>query len=311
MSQVGTIARRTFLIGSAAIAGGVAFGAYMVNRPIPNPLLDDLAEGEAAITPYVKIDANGITLITPRAEMGQGAVSLQANLIAEELDIDPASATLTPGMPGLAYYNAATFEDGAAPGYDDSTSTQITRYMFGKVARLMGIQITGGSSTTPDSFTKLRTAGAVARETLKEAAAQRTGIDRSLLTTKEGHVILPNGEEIAYTALAAEAALIDPVEDVTLRDPSTWRLLGKPDMKRLDMVAKSTGTEIYGIDCKVDGMVFASVCANPAIGGDIISFDATTAKTMTGVQEIVPVSGGVGVIASNTWNAIQAANAVE
>ena len=95
MSQVGTIARRTFLIGSAAIAGGVAFGAYMVNRPIPNPLLDDLAEGEAAITPYVKIDANGITLITPRAEMGQGAVSLQANLIAEELDIDPASA---PGL---------------------------------------------------------------------------------------------------------------------------------------------------------------------------------------------------------------------
>ena len=311
MSRVGTIARRTFLIGSATIAGGVAFGAYMVNRPIPNPLLDDLAEGEAAITPYVKIDANGITLITPRAEMGQGAVSLQANLIAEELDIDPASATLTPGMPGLAYYNAATLEEGAAPGYDDSTTTQITRFMFGKVAKLIGLQITGGSSTTPDSFEKLRIAGAVARETLKEAAAQRTGIDRSQLATKDGHVILPNGEEIAYTALAAEAALIDPVEDVTLRDPSTWRLLGKPDMKRLDMVAKSTGTEIYGIDCKVDGMVFASVCANPAIGGDIISFDATTAKTMPGVQDIVPVTGGVGVIASNTWYAIQAANAVD
>lgn len=128
MRRDGTIARRTYLIGSAAIAGGVAFGAYMVNRPIPNPLLDDLAEGEAAITPYVKIDANGITLITPRAEMGQGAVALQANLI--------------------------------------------------------GLQITGGSSTTPNSFTKLRTAGPVARETLKEAAAQRTGVNRSLLKTK-------------------------------------------------------------------------------------------------------------------------------
>ncbi|MEL6641593.1 MAG: hypothetical protein AAFN63_09480 [Pseudomonadota bacterium] len=72
MPSVEKIARRTFLIGSAAIAGGVAFGAYMVNRPIPNPLLDDLADGEAAITPFVKVTAEGVTLITPRADKGQG-----------------------------------------------------------------------------------------------------------------------------------------------------------------------------------------------------------------------------------------------
>ncbi|NDW60458.1 hypothetical protein G0P98_28945, partial [Yangia sp. PrR004] len=70
---------------------------------MPNPLLDDLKDGEAAITPFVKIDANGITLITPRADKGQGAYSIQAYLIAEELDIDPATATITPGMPGQAY----------------------------------------------------------------------------------------------------------------------------------------------------------------------------------------------------------------
>ena len=104
MGKLGTITRRTFLIGSAAIAGGVAFGTFMVKRPIPNPLLDDLAEGEAAITPFVKINANGITLITPRADKGQGSYSMQANLIAEELDIDPASAVITPGLPGPAYY---------------------------------------------------------------------------------------------------------------------------------------------------------------------------------------------------------------
>lgn len=144
------------------------------------------------------------------------------------------------------------------------------------------------------------------------AAGQKNGKAGSLRTLdRSQHVILPNGEEIAYTELAADTAQIAPVEDVTLRDPSTWRLLGKPDMKRQDMVAKSTGTEIYGIDCKVDGMVSASVCANPAIGGDIISFDATIAKAMPGVQDIVPVSGGVAVIASNTWYAIQAANAVD
>ena len=110
MGTLATITRRTFLIGSAAIAGGVAFGTYQVKRPIPNPLLDDLSDGEASITPFIKIAADGITLITPRADKGQGAYSMQANLIAEELDIDPASANLSPGLPGPAYYNAAVLK---------------------------------------------------------------------------------------------------------------------------------------------------------------------------------------------------------
>ena len=113
LKTVGTITRRTFLIGSAAIAGGVAFGTYMVKKPIPNPLLSDLEEGEAAITPFVKINADGVTLITPRADKGQGSYSIQATLIAEELDIDPAVATITPGMPGPAYYNGAVLAEGS------------------------------------------------------------------------------------------------------------------------------------------------------------------------------------------------------
>ena len=105
MGRLGTITRRTFLVGSAAIVGGVAFGTYLAKRQIPNPLLDELKDGEAAITPFVKITADGIALITPRADKGQGAYSMQAHLIAEELDIDPASAAITPGLPGPAYYN--------------------------------------------------------------------------------------------------------------------------------------------------------------------------------------------------------------
>ena len=87
MGALGTITRRTFLIGSAAIAGGVAFGTYMFKRPVPNPLLDDLADGEAAITPFVKINADGITLVTPRADKGQGSYSMQANLILSLIHI--------------------------------------------------------------------------------------------------------------------------------------------------------------------------------------------------------------------------------
>ena len=311
MGTLATITRRTFLIGSAAIAGGVAFGTYQVKRPISNPLLDDLSDGEASITPFIKIAADGITLITPRADKGQGAYSMQANLIAEELDIDPASANLSPGLPGPAYYNAAVLKEGVPyPAYDESKSAETARNFMAIPAKLFQLQVTGGSSTVPDMFDKLRTAGAVARETLKEAAAQKTGVARNDLKTEDGQVILPDGTRLAYTELAADAAETEPVTDVTLRDPSLWRLLGKPGMQRLDMAAKCTGTEVYGIDLNIEDMVFASVCANPGIGGDVISYDEEAALKMPGVQQVIAVKHGVGIIASNTWYAFQAIDAL-
>ena len=312
MGRLKTIARRSFLIGSAAIMGGVAFGTYLAKRDIPNPLLDELGDGEAAITPVVKITQDGVILITPRADSGQGAYSIQAHLIAEELDIDPKAATITPGMPGPAYYNSKVLSEGVPfPAYDESALAEGARAFMAVPAKIFQVQMTGGSSTVPDMYDRLRTAGAVARETLKEAAAQKAGIDRSQLSTEDGAVILPDGSRVAYTALAADAAKIDPVEDVALRDPKAWRRLGKPDLKRTDMVAKCIGAETYGIDVAIDGMVFASVCANPGIGGDVERYDAKVAEKMPGVQKIVPIKHGIAVIATNTWYAMQAARAVE
>ncbi len=312
MSRAGTIARRTFLIGSAAIAGGVAFGTYLAKKPIPNPLLEDLATGEAAITPYVKINASGITLITPRADKGQGSYSLQACLIAEELDIDPRTATLTPGMPGPAYFNAAVLGESVPfPAYNESALAEGARAFMSVPAKLMQVQITGGSSTVPDTFVKLRTAGAVARETLKEAAARQAGVARGDLKTENGAVILPNGDRIAYTALAEAAAQIDPVTDVTLRDPSEWRILGKDATTRLDMIDKCTGREVYGIDLAMDGMVHAAVRANPGLGGSATINDTAAAEAMRGVQKVLPIAHGVAVIADNTWRAFRAADAVD
>ncbi|MGY3439042.1 MULTISPECIES: molybdopterin cofactor-binding domain-containing protein [unclassified Marinovum] len=311
MGTLRTITRRTFLIGSAAVAGGVAFGTYLAKKPIPNPLLDTLAEGEAAITPYVKIDSTGITLITPRADSGQGAYSMQAALIAEELDIDPATATLSPGLPGPAYYNGVLLEEGVPfPAYDQNAVAEAMRSFMALPAKLLELQLTGGSSTVPDGYVRMRMAGAVARETLKEAAAQRMGVQRSALSTAEGHVILPDGTRIAYTDLAAEAAKIDPVHDVTLRPSSDWTRLGKP-AQRTDMAAKCTGTEVYGIDLAFDGMVHATVRANPGIGGDVLSMDTSAAEAMPGVQKVLPVAHGVAVIARNTWVAFKAAEAID
>ncbi|MEL6639999.1 MAG: molybdopterin cofactor-binding domain-containing protein [Pseudomonadota bacterium] len=310
MGRLRTIGRRTFLIGSATVLGGVAFGTFMAARPYPNPLMAGLGEGEAAFNPFVKLTSDGITLIVPHADIGQGVQSSQAALIAEELDIDVEQATLSFGEPNAAYYNTAFAEEGVPfMSFDDGSVAETMRDVMGGVVKLLGIQGTGGSTSMPDQYEKLRIAGAVARETIKAAASRRTGMPVAQLKTAKAGVILPDGTAIAYRDLAADAAEIAPVTDVVLRDPSTWIKVGKP-MMRTDTLAKSTGTQSFGIDIALDGMVHASVRVNPRKGGAINGYDAVAAEAMRGVQAVVPVTNGIAVIADNTWRAIQAVNAI-
>ena len=172
MSRIGKIARRTFLVGSAVIAGGVAFGVYSVRKPYANPLEGALADGEATFNPWVKISPEKITLITPHADLGQGVVHMQATLIAEELDLDYGQFETEFGAPNAAYYNTAMASEAAPAVSAVSGMPQgMLNVALGSVFKLIGLQGTGGSSSVPDSFLKLREAGAVARETLKAAAS--------------------------------------------------------------------------------------------------------------------------------------------
>ncbi len=305
------IARRTFLVGSMAVTGGVAFGYYAYFRPGENPLEADLAEGAAALTPYVLIDQSGVTLITPRADKGQGAYSLQAALIAEELDIELDQVSVDPGPPSPIYYNTAIA--GEAVPYaptDESFMARRMRKVADAPMKFMGLQITGGSSTVPDQFVKLRKAGAVARETLKAAAAKISGVSVKQLKTSKGAVQLPDGTSLSYVELAETAAKLSPKTNVELRAPDEWRLIGKP-MRRLDIIAKSTGTQTYGVDVAIADMLHATVRLNPRQGGGIKGYDAAQAETMRGVVKIVPVTGGVGIVADNTWRAFKAADAIQ
>ena len=311
MGKVKTIARRSFLIGSAAVAGGVAFGVWRYKTPYANPLEVGLDAGEAALTPYVKIDASGVTLITPRADKGQGAYHVQAALIAEELDVALDAVKIDPGPPDRAYWNTALAPEAAefmAP--EEGFMRDAVTGVLSSVMKFAGMQITGGSTTVPDGFMKLRAAGASARETLKLAAAARLGVEASALRAEAGRVIAPDGTALTYEELATDVAGMEPVQDVPLRAPEDWRYLGKP-MQRLDILAKSTGTQRYGIDFEIDGMVHAAVKLAPAQGGGLVRYDASAALGMRGVRGAYEVTGGVAVVADNTWRAFQAAEAVE
>lgn len=309
MGRAGTITRRTFLVGATAIAGGVAFGAYTVRRPHANPLVDGLGDGEVAFNPWVKVTGEGITLITPHADIGQGATHMQAALIAEEMDLEFGQFETEFGVPSPAYYNRAmAAEAGEGVAALMPVSAGVAEQVLGGAFKVMGFQGTGGSTSVPDSFDKLREAGAVARETLKLAASEMTGVAPEDMRTEAGRVLLRDGREFAYTDLAALAAGLEPVRDVVLRPPEEWRLIGKP-MLRVDVAAKSTGVQRYGIDLSFDGMVHAAVRTSPRRGG-LESYDASEAEGMRGVKAVVPVTNGVAVVADNTWRAFRALDAV-
>ncbi len=303
MSRLGTIARRSFLIGSAALVGGTAFGWYSYRRPYPNPLA---AAGIAALTPYVLVEKTGVSIITPRAEMGQGVQSTLAALVAEELDLAWEDVTVLHGPASHAYYNAAMLQEGApfAPT-DQSWTARTVRDAMDIPAKLLGLQATGGSTSIPEGFDKMCAAGATARQALIGAAARRLGVAPATLRTEAGAVIAADGTRLPYTDLAVEAASVDLPDVPPLRDRKDWKLLGKT-LPRKDIPAKSTGTATFTADIRLPGMLFAQARMAPMLGG----YDGSVAKAMPGVDRLVELADGVAVLASNSWLANQAADAI-
>ena len=119
---LGKITRRVFLVGSAAVAGGVVFGVWRYRTPYANPLLDDLTPGESALTPYVRIDDKGVTIIVPRAEMGQGVQTTLAALVAEELDVELEAVRVDHGPASRAYHNRVLLEEAAGMAATDMSA---------------------------------------------------------------------------------------------------------------------------------------------------------------------------------------------
>ncbi|RWK50301.1 molybdopterin cofactor-binding domain-containing protein [Mesorhizobium sp.] len=317
MASVGKIARRTFLIGAAAIAGGVAVGYYYYRKPFANPLEAGLGKGEATFNPYVKIGADSaITIVAPRAEMGQGVSTTLAAMVAEELDVSLDQVKVEHGPASYAYYNSGIMEDGGPFAFfDESATAEAVRSGLLVVGKLLALQGTGGSSSTRDGFDKMRQAGAAARQMLIAAAAQSLGVAAGELETLNGSILhKASGKSVTYGDVAATAAANAPPAEVRLKDKADWKLLGKPQ-KRVDMLAKVTGAPIFGIDVRLPDMLYGTVKMSPRFWAKPVAADFSKAEKMPGVVKIVPIETnygqGFGIIAENTWAAFKAAEAIE
>ena len=299
-----TTTRRKFLIGSVAIAGGFVIGYKFYKDSQLGALTKFLNPGQQALTPYVIIDTEGITIVTPRAEMGQGIHSTLATLVAEELDVSITEVKVVHGPASSLYANYTMF-----PKRTVNWKRKVKNY-FNKDPKRDSRQLTGGQTSIRDAFHKMRQAGAAAREVLIKAAAKEWGTNPESLTTTHGMVVNSNGAQLRYVELAKLASTIQTPQNPSLKLPSQWNQLGK-SQPRIDMRAKCQGQATYSIDIRLPNMLYGAVRLNPYLGGDMISYQADKALGMDGVEKIIPLKNGIVVCATNTWYAFEAAKSVD
>ncbi|MEI5682561.1 molybdopterin cofactor-binding domain-containing protein [Mesorhizobium sp. CCNWLW179-1] len=224
---------------------------------------------------FIRVGAdNTVTLVLPYVEMGQGAYTSQVQLLAEELELDPARVL----------YEAAPPDEG--------------RY----ASPLFGGQITGGSGSLRGAWRTLRAAGAAAREMLVMAAAQRWSVSSESCRVENGQIIHASGRTLTYGEVAAEAALLPVPDAPVVKQRSNYRVVGQ-SLRRLDTPAKIDGTAKFGIDARPPGVQYAVVASCPVLGGKMKSVDTSAALMMPGVKQVVRLERAVAVVATNTWAA--------
>jgi isoquinoline 1-oxidoreductase beta subunit len=274
MSAITAPSRRDFLRTGALVTGGL-----VVAFVVPPGARRALAERPGTLAPpqgpnaFLRVGSdNSVTVFLAHSEMGQGIWTALPMLIAEELDADWSKVKVEHAP--------------AAPVYAHTA---------------FGMQMTGGSTSTWSEFERYRQAGATARALLVAAAAERFGVKPADCRTENGMVIA-GSRRARYGELADAAAKLPAPKSVPLKDPKSWKLIGKPT-RRLDTPEKVTGRAQFGIDVQFEGLRTAVVARPPVFGGKVKSFDATKARAVPGVRDVVQVPTGVAVVADHFWAA--------
>jgi len=273
-----TLSRRHFLGASAATAGSLVVGFHV--PAASQPVVADLREVNAWVV--IKPD-DTVVIRVARSEMGQGTLTGLAQLVAEELDCDWAKVTTEYPTP----------------------ATNLARN------RVWGNFSTGGSRGVRESNDYVRKGGAIARVMLVQAAADAWKVPVAECSAAASVIThQPSGRKTTYGKVAAAASKLTPPTEVALKDPKDWKIAGQP-LKRLDTAAKLDGSQVFGMDLKLPGMLNAAVKDCPVFGGRLKSFNASAISGKPGVKKVVQVGDtAVAVIADTWWHAKTALEAL-
>ncbi|HYE50712.1 MAG TPA: molybdopterin cofactor-binding domain-containing protein [Azospirillaceae bacterium] len=273
------VSRRGVLIG-ALTAGGCLLVGSVPARARAAAAADALG----TFGPFLRIGPDGtVTVVSKFSELGQGAQSGMAALVAEELDADWSRVRV------------------------ETAPADQTRYGHSR----MKIQITGGSGSITDSYDQLRRAGAAARAMFVSAAAGLWGVPASEITVRDGVVAHPaSARSSGFGPLVAAAARVTPPEEPVLKPAADYRLVGTDRVTRLDAQAKSTGATRFTQDVQLPGMLVAMVAHPPRFGGQAVRFDAAAARTVPGFVNAFLIPSGVAVVARDTYAARTARDAL-
>ena len=278
MSLINTqFKRRSFLKVSAASGGGLLLGFSLTVSCSPADQVKNAPADWFDINAFLKIASNGkITIMSPNPEIGQNVKTSMPMIVAEELDV--------------AWEDVIVEQ---APLNTDAFTRQVA----------------GGSQSIRQSWEALRMAGATARQMLVNAAAKKWNVNAKDCTTEAGVIKDKNGNSITYAEIAQEASGMEVPEQVNLKDPKDFKIIGQ-GKGNVDMEGIITGQPLFGLDFRREGMLRAAVMRPPAFGLKLKSFDDTEARKINGVQDVVRFGDKVAVLASSTWAAMKGKNAL-
>lgn len=263
-----TLSRRDFIRFTTIAGSGLSLAAVV---PGTNAAVSESAARSPLLMPFLRVAADGIvTIRCTHFECGQGIWTGLATLVAEELD---------------ASWQQVRIEHAAA------------EHMKG----------TGGSMSMKRSWEYMRAAGATARAMLVQAAARRWRVPAAEVRVEAGLVSHEaSNRRASFGELADAAGKLRPPAAVEVKDPSQFKLIGRDRLPRVDSSAKSTGQQQYAMDVVLPGMMTAMVARPPLFGATLVRFDATAAKRIKGVVDVVAIPRGVAVVARDTWTARRA-----
>lgn len=267
------LSRRSFLVSAGGLSVAVAFGALPGHAFGAEPAAAAPDGGYSPNAWVTIVDDGTVSIISPASEMGQGVMTSMPLLIAEDMDADWRNVRIVQAPSDAKTYGNPKFG---------------------------GAMLTGGSSTTPGYYAKLRLVGAQTRKVILASAAAMLNVPASELTTEPGVVVHKKSHrKVSYGDIAKQAKVPDPLPQATaddLKPAHQWRYIGNRKVPRVDVAAKVNGTATFGLDVQLPNMLYGAVLRTPVQGEKPVSVDDAAARRMKGILHIVPLPYGVGII---------------